>query len=125
MTQMVTIEGSVTPSAELPRGEQRTVVYTDRIDRLVKRGYIVIVKGPWDADDPQTYADVDAAEGNQPYTTVEGTGTPNVGTEVPADGTGASGEPEPPIVPQHPAETAQHDQAAESADAALHDHSQA
>lgn len=103
MAQMVTIEGSVTPSAELARGERRTVIYTDRIARLVKRGFIVIVKGP-----------IDASE------IAKGTGVPNVGHELPADGqmhdiSLPGAEPETPLaqvvpdVPQHPDEYAQHD----------------
>lgn len=43
--KVVTIEGSLTPAAGLPgRGERKTVQHTDRIDRLVEKGYIVIVE---------------------------------------------------------------------------------
>jgi hypothetical protein len=71
---MVTIEGSTTPSADLPRGQRRDVVYTDRIARLVKKGFIVIV------GDRREIPDV-------PERVAEGTGVLNVGIEVPADGT--------------------------------------
>lgn len=126
MTQMVTIEGSTTPSAELPRGERRTVVYTDRIARLVKRGFIVIVKGPTDVPDDL----------GQPQI-AEGTGVPNIGHELPADGQlhdislpggtalaqiVVTGPGSAPLVPQHPNEIAQHNPAAEAAEAALHEH---
>lgn len=121
MTQMVTIEGSTTPSAELPRGERRTVVYSDRIARLVKRGFVVIAKGPWDVPDDL----------GQPKI-AEGTGVPNVGHELPADGQTHDislpgvDPPTPlaqvvPDVPQHPNETAQPGPAAEAAEAALHE----
>lgn len=40
----VTIEGSVTPSSFLPRGERRTVERTDFIDKLIKRGFVTVVK---------------------------------------------------------------------------------
>lgn len=108
MTQMVTIEGSVTPSAELPRGEQRTVVYTDRIAGLVKRGFVVIVKGPTDVDSPVETELTPIPEANQlppadgqPHT-VEGTGEPNVGHDMgTADGSWHE------LAPHHPDEYAQ------------------
>jgi hypothetical protein len=37
----VTIEGSVTPSAFLARGERRTVERTDFIDTLIRKRYVV------------------------------------------------------------------------------------
>lgn len=40
----VTIEGSITPSAILPRGHRRTVQMTARIQRLIDRGYVVLVE---------------------------------------------------------------------------------
>jgi hypothetical protein len=41
---VVTIEGTLTPAAGvLKRGEQATVTYTARIERLVKRGFVKIV----------------------------------------------------------------------------------
>lgn len=106
MTQMVTIEGSITPSAELSRGEQRTVVYSDRVARLVKRGYVVIVKGPWDDDAPadtELTPILEAAQAPEPPGphTVEATGEPNVGTEVTGENTWHE------LAPQHPDETAQ------------------
>ncbi|WAB09199.1 hypothetical protein SEA_LITTLEMUNCHKIN_23 [Gordonia phage LittleMunchkin] len=39
----VTIEGSLSPSTELARGERRTVALTDRVQRLVDRGFVIIV----------------------------------------------------------------------------------
>ena len=39
----VTIEGSVTPSVILPRGQRRTVMLTDRIQRLIDRGFVVVI----------------------------------------------------------------------------------
>lgn len=41
--EKITIEGSHTPSVILARGERRTVVRTPRIDRLIARGYLVVV----------------------------------------------------------------------------------
>lgn len=44
MSDMITIEGSQTPSVELARGKRRTVQRTERIDRLIQRGYVIEVK---------------------------------------------------------------------------------
>ena len=90
---MVTIEGSVTPSAELPRGVQRTVQYTERIARLVKRGFVVIVDElegkPHESSLPLTPIPAEnqlpPADGQEHV--AEGTGEPNVGIEAPTDGT--------------------------------------
>lgn len=43
MTDKVTIEGSLTPCVELPRGERRTVALTPHVERLIKRGFVVVV----------------------------------------------------------------------------------
>ena len=47
----LTIEGSLTPSAFLARGERRTVQHTPRIDRMVHRGFVVVVDAH-DDDEP-------------------------------------------------------------------------
>jgi hypothetical protein len=113
MAQMVTIEGSMTPSSDLPRGQRRDVVYTDRIARLVKKGFVVIVGDPREIPDASEHI-------------AEGTGTPNVGIEVPADGTfheisgDGSGKTLPPV--EQPMEsTTPLTSGAHSAEAALHD----
>lgn len=49
----VTIEGTLTPSVMLARGERSVVEHTPRIDRLVRYGYIKIVEG----DDEPIVAD--------------------------------------------------------------------
>lgn len=41
---VVTIEGSVNPSVVLPRGARRTVVLTPRVQRLIDRGYVVVIE---------------------------------------------------------------------------------
>lgn len=63
MAELITIEGSHTPSVELPRGERRTVVRTERIDRLIARGYIVEVPSDTgttsDSPEPEVAAEPD------------------------------------------------------------------
>lgn len=39
----VTIEGSLSPSAELPRGERRKVQRSEHVDRLIRKGFVVVV----------------------------------------------------------------------------------
>ena len=41
---VVTIQGSVTPSVVLPRGETKTVVLTPRIQKLIDRGFVTVVE---------------------------------------------------------------------------------
>lgn len=41
---IVTIVGSITPSVILPRGEERTVLLTPRVQRLIDRGYVTVTK---------------------------------------------------------------------------------
>ncbi len=41
---VVTIKGSVMPSVVLPRGATKTVVLTDRIQRLIDRGFVTVVE---------------------------------------------------------------------------------
>lgn len=44
----ITIEGSITPSVELPRGERRTVQHTDEVQALIDGGFVVVVPDPED-----------------------------------------------------------------------------
>lgn len=122
MAQMVTIEGSMTPCAELPRGERRTVVYSDRVKRLVNRGFVVVIGEPHDIDAPPVAAGNFAPGGVLPPQIAEGTGVPNVGHELPADGqmhdiSLPGVQPVTPLaqvvpdVPQYPTEFAQHEPA--------------
>lgn len=39
----ITIEGSLTPSSDLPRGERRTVQDTDEVRKFVARGFANVV----------------------------------------------------------------------------------
>lgn len=48
----VTVEGSILPCTELPRGERRTVALTERVQRLIDRGYFTLI---------ETHADPDAS----------------------------------------------------------------
>lgn len=48
----VTIEGSLTPSVVLPRGERRTVALTDRVQRLIDRGFVILIEDESDAPEP-------------------------------------------------------------------------
>lgn len=41
---VVTIKGSLTPSVVVPRGEERTVILTPRIQRLIDRGYVTVTE---------------------------------------------------------------------------------
>lgn len=45
-SRVVTITGSLTPSAALPRGETRTVILTDRIQKLIDKGYVTVTEQP-------------------------------------------------------------------------------
>lgn len=105
--QVVTIEGSPTPCSELPRGVQKTVLYTERVQRLIKKGYFVLKSGP---------TDVGAS------TPVEAVAPPLTPGEaiIPPPSSNPFQDPvepaplgPPPVVPQHPNETAQHTPAAE------------
>lgn len=49
MGHQVTIEGSLTPAVDLPRGVRRTVEVTDHIRRLVQIGAVIVVGGDLDA----------------------------------------------------------------------------
>ncbi|QNL30148.1 tail assembly chaperone [Gordonia phage Mariokart] len=51
----VTIEGSIQPCSELARGERRTVALTDRVQRLIRRGFVVVV----DDHAPEPVAETD------------------------------------------------------------------
>lgn len=48
----VTIEGSISPSTYLARGERATVQRTEKIDRLIERGFVVVVDDHADAPHP-------------------------------------------------------------------------
>lgn len=48
----VTIEGSLSPAAFLARGERRTVQRTDRIDKLIRRGFVVVVDEEGEVEAP-------------------------------------------------------------------------
>lgn len=39
----VTIEGTVTPSVHLGKGERRTVERTEFVDKLIARGYVSVI----------------------------------------------------------------------------------
>lgn len=60
---IVTIEGSVTPSVVLARGARRTVVLTDKVQKLIDRGFVVVV-------DRQEIPPVRKAAAVKPATTV-------------------------------------------------------
>jgi hypothetical protein len=64
MAETVTIEGSQTPSVELKRGHRRTVRMTPRIQRLVDKGFVIVVSrsgGEYDLT-PEETADADAQD---------------------------------------------------------------
>ena len=54
----VTIRGSISPSAWLPRGEVRTVQRTTHIDNLIRGGYVDVIA---EYDDPPVETPVEAA----------------------------------------------------------------
>lgn len=119
--QVVTIEGSPTPCSELPRGVQKTVLYTERVQRLIKKGYFVLKSGPTDVGTPAVF-------NSGPGVTLS-TATPSGQYVAPHPGEAIIPPPAPPnpfqdpvepaplgpppTVPQHPNETAQHTPAAE------------
>jgi len=41
---IVTIEGSILPSADLPRGERMTVVLTEKVQKRIDRGYVDVIE---------------------------------------------------------------------------------
>lgn len=47
----VTVEGSILPCTELARGERRTVALTERVQRLIDRGYFTLIETHADPDD--------------------------------------------------------------------------
>lgn len=60
---VVTIEGSLSPSALLARGERRTVQLTERVQRLIDAGFVKVVDSdagdaPEPVLDPQPEADL-------------------------------------------------------------------
>lgn len=54
MSTTVTIEGSQTPSVLLGRGERRTVQLTDRVQRLIDLGYVVVVQDGSAVPEPES-----------------------------------------------------------------------
>lgn len=44
MTQTVTVEGSIRPCQDLPRGQRKTVVLTDTTKRRIKLGYYDVIE---------------------------------------------------------------------------------
>lgn len=108
--QVVTIEGSLTPTAELPRGVRKTVLYTDRIQRLANKGYIKIIDGPRDADftakSAATGPVVEAVPSDPP---ADHTGVTLDDPHVDPLPTGSFAPADPFHVPQAPDESAQHE----------------
>lgn len=91
--QKVTVEGSMTPCSELPRGVRKTVLYTDRVQRMINKGYFVMVSEPVDTD-----SSVPAAE---PEKTEPPAAPPQTDVKPPSNPFLS------PQVPQHPNESAQ------------------
>lgn len=60
----VTIEGSLSPCVELARGVRRTVTVTDHIRRLVAGGFVNVVAGSLDDDEPAASTEVEPPAGN-------------------------------------------------------------
>lgn len=60
MASTVTIEGSITPSAVLARGERRTVRLTERVQRLIDRGFVVVVGEAAELTPSEVHADTEA-----------------------------------------------------------------
>lgn len=84
MGHQVTIEGSLTPAVDLPRGERRTVEVTDHVRRLVQIGAVVVIDG--DLDEPATQdvtepAEVAAPAGDDEVTDADGAPPRNASRE--------------------------------------------
>lgn len=63
MAEQVTIEGSLSPSVNLPRGERRRVQLTPEVQRGIDRGYYVVVErrpDPNELTDTEVEADANA-----------------------------------------------------------------
>jgi hypothetical protein len=67
---LVTIEGSVTPSSHLGRGERRTVERTDFIDKLIRNGYVTVVETITPPFTEEDLAEAIAAIGDEPVKVV-------------------------------------------------------
>jgi hypothetical protein len=52
MPTTVTIEGSITASTLLPRGQRRTVQLTERVQRLIDRGFVTVIERHDDDAEP-------------------------------------------------------------------------
>lgn len=61
MASTVTIEGSITPSAALGRGQRRTVRMTDRVQKLIDKGFVILVEEAAEELPLHHYADAAAA----------------------------------------------------------------
>src|SRR5512139_2564288 len=65
----VTIRGTTTPCVELKRGEERTVVFSDHVQRLINGGFVEVVSWHDSYSEPEPeltvterYADYAAAQ---------------------------------------------------------------
>jgi hypothetical protein len=68
MGHQVTIEGSIMPAVDLPRGERRTVEVTPYIRQLVRIGAVIVVEGsltPPPTVTPPAPAVAEADEGDE------------------------------------------------------------
>lgn len=101
MATKVTIEGSrITPSDKLPAGVQSTVLLTDRVQRLIDRGFVVVISREELPDEEPTGAPTGDSDAGSDPDAWEGGENPDVAPE--ADG---KSEPDPDPVPDpEPAE---------------------
>lgn len=81
----VTIEGSLMPSVELPRGVQRTVAVTDHVRNLVRIGAAVVVEGSLVDEPDAVVAEPEQPENPEQREQPENAGDPPA-VEIPADG---------------------------------------
>lgn len=86
----VTIEGSQTPSVFLAKGQRRTVQLTDRVQRLIDAGFVIVVE----SDGPTVKGVVDVKITPYTETVEDGPATPMSEFTV--------GDPEPVSVPEEP-----------------------
>lgn len=74
VVQTVTIEGSLNPSVDLPRGERRTVGLTDYTIASIRQGHAVVVE-PSETQEATYVADVSGdVSGNEDQSTAAGGG---------------------------------------------------
>jgi hypothetical protein len=67
----VTIRGSITPSAHLPRGKVVTVQRTEHIDRLIKQGFVDVLEEHPDAPEGKVVSPEPPAPAPAPEPTPE------------------------------------------------------